>query len=70
MGFVDVYARGVRLRGSRICLHLSYPYGWTASYRNPDTDAGCRCCAPARPTYQEIEEALKAADVFPIHRIR
>lgn len=66
MGFVDVYTLAEYVcRGSRICLHLSYPYGWTASYRNPDTDGWVSLLngAPARPTYQEIEEALKAADV-------
>ena len=55
MGFVDVYTLAEYVcRGSRICLHLSYPYGWTMSYRDPDTEAalaqdlgagweGCRC---------------------------
>ena len=52
-------------RGSRICLHLSYPYGWTVSYRNPDTDSFVPLLsgAPVRPTYQEVEAALIEAEV-------
>ena len=52
-------------RGSRICLQLAYPAGWTASYRDPETDAWVALLsgAPARPTYQEIEAALVAAEV-------
>lgn len=66
MGFVDVYTLAEYVcRGSRICLHLSYPYGWTASYRNPDTDGWVSLLngAERRPTYQEIEQALKDNDV-------
>lgn len=66
MGFVNTYVLSEYVcRGSRICLQLSYPYGWTASYRNPETDAWVALLsgAAARPTYQEIEAALVAADV-------
>lgn len=65
-GFVDVYTLAEYVcRGSRICLQLSYPYGWTASYRNPDTEGWVPLFsgAEARPTYQEVEEALVAANV-------
>ena len=52
-------------RGSRICLQLAYPYGWTVSYRNPDTDGWVALVSgkPTRPTYQDVEAALVAADV-------
>lgn len=65
-GFVDVYTLAEYVcRGSRICLQLSYPYGWTMSYRNPDTDGWIALVsgAPARPTYQDVEAALIEADV-------
>jgi hypothetical protein len=66
IGFIDVYTLAEYVcRGSRICLHLSYPYGWTASYRNPETDGWVPLLkgAPQRPTYQEIEKALVDAEV-------
>lgn len=71
MGFTDVYTLAEYVcRGSRICLQLSYPSGWTASYRKTDEKAaGSFEWVPLmsgkdkRPTYQEIEEALVAADV-------
>ena len=65
-GFVDAYTLAEYVcRGSRICLHLSYPYGWTVSYRNPDTDSFVPLLsgAPVRPTYQEVEAALIEAEV-------
>jgi len=64
--FVDLYTLAEYVcRGSRIVLHLSYPYGWTASYRNADTTGWVPLFsgAPNRPTYQEIEAALVEADV-------
>jgi hypothetical protein len=66
MGFVDVYTLAEYVcRGSRIVLQLSYPHGWTASYRNPETDSWVPllCGADTRPTYQDIEKALIDADV-------
>ena len=64
--FVNVYVLSEYVcRGSRICLQLSYPYGWTMSYRDPDTEAWVPIVngAAKRPTYQEVEEALIAAEV-------
>merc|ERR1719382_1381596 len=67
LGYVSVYTLAEYVcRGSRICLHLAFPHGWTASYRNSETSATwvpLFSGASTRPTYQEIEEALKAADV-------
>ena len=65
-GFVDTYVLAEYVcRGSRICLQLAYPHGWTASYRDPETETWKPLLSGAatRPTYQEIEDALKAADV-------
>ena len=44
---------------------LAYPHGWTVSYRNPETEGWVPIVSGAatRPTYQEVEDALKAADV-------
>jgi len=64
--FVDVYTLAEYVcRGSRICLHLSYPFGWTASYREPETEKWVPLLsgAAARPIYQEIEQALIDAEV-------
>jgi len=64
--FVDVYTLAEYVcRGSRICLQLSYPYGWTASYRDPENDTWVALLSGAetRPTYQEIEKALIDAEV-------
>ena len=66
LGFVDVYTLAEYVcRGSRICLQLTYPYGWTASYRNPELDNWVPLLSGAslRPTYQEIEAVLVAAEV-------
>jgi len=71
IGFTDVYTLAEYVcRGSRICLQLSYPNGWTAFYRKNDgEDAANFEWVPLlsgkelRPTYQEIEDALVAADV-------
>ena len=64
IGFVDTYTLAEYVcRGSRICLQLSYPYGWTASYYDSSGWNSLLSGAPKRPTYQEIEDALKAADV-------
>lgn len=66
LGFIEVYTLTEYVcRGSRICLQLAYPFGWTASYRNPETDGWVPLLSGAaeRPTYQEIEAALVAADV-------
>ena len=66
LGFVDTYTLAEYVcRGSRICLQLAYPYGWTASYRNAETDGWVPLFsgAPGRPTYQDIEAALVEADV-------
>ena len=65
LGFRDVYTLAEYVcRGSRICLHLAYPSGWTASYRD-DSDAWVPLLSGAeeRPTYQEIEVALQDAGV-------
>ena len=65
LGFVETYTLVEYVcRGSRICLHLSYPHGWTASYRN-DSDEWVPMLSgqPTRPTYQEIEVALQDNDV-------
>ena len=65
-GFVDAYTLAEYVcRGSRICLQLAYPYGWTVSYRNAATESWVPLLsgAKARPTYQEAEAALVAADV-------
>merc|ERR1712066_892382 len=67
LGYTDVYTLAeYRCRGSLILLQLSYPYGWTAFYRQGVADEEWKplvAGAPARPTYQEVEEALKANDV-------
>ena len=66
IGFVNTYVLAEYVcRGSRICLQLAYPEGGTASYRNPETDGWVALTSgmERRPTYQEIEEALIAADV-------
>lgn len=61
LGFVDVYVLNEYVcRGSRICLQLSYPSGWTANYRDPESDTWkpLMSGSPTRPTYKAIEEAL------------
>eukprot|EP00316_Scyphosphaera_apsteinii_P009902 CAMPEP_0119314148 /NCGR_PEP_ID=MMETSP1333-20130426/31834_1 /TAXON_ID=418940 /ORGANISM="Scyphosphaera apsteinii, Strain RCC1455" /LENGTH=254 /DNA_ID=CAMNT_0007319205 /DNA_START=132 /DNA_END=896 /DNA_ORIENTATION=+ len=66
LGFVDVYTLAqYRCRGSLICLMLAYPYGWTAFYREGVEDKVWKplITSDTRPTYQEVEEALKEADV-------
>ena len=67
LGFVDVYTLAeYRCRGSLILLQLAYPHGWTAFYRQGVEDEEWKPLlvgVSARPTYQEVEDALKAADV-------
>lgn len=66
LGFRDVYTLAqYRCRGSLICLLLAYPYGWTAFYREgvDDDEWKSLITSETRPTYQEVEEALKAAGV-------
>jgi len=67
LGFTDVYTlTEYRCRGSLIFLQLAYPYGWTAFYRQGVADDEWKPLlvgAPARPTYQEVEDALKANNV-------
>ena len=64
LGFANVYILSEYVcRGSRVALQLSYPYGWTASYRNDDGWVALVSGLAKRPTYQDIEEALIAADV-------
>lgn len=66
LGFRDVYTLATyRCRGSLIYLQLAYPYGWTAFYREGVQDEEWKplLATETRPTYQAVEEALKAADV-------
>lgn len=66
LGFLDVYTLATyRCRGSLIYLVLAYPYGWTALYREGVTDEEWKplLASESRPTYQEVEAALIAADV-------
>ena len=67
LGFKDVYTMAeYRCRGSLIFLHLSYPYGWTAFYRQGVADEEWKPLlvgVEARPTYQQVEDALKENDV-------
>jgi hypothetical protein len=71
IGFTNVYTLAEYVcRGSRICLQLSYPNGWCAFYRKPDAaqSAGFEWVPiltnkKVRPTFQEVEEALIAAEV-------
>jgi len=61
LGFRDVYTLATyRCRGSIIYLLLSYPFGWTAFYRQGVDDEEWKqlLVSEARPTYQEVEEAL------------
>lgn len=66
LGFRDVYTLATyRCRGSLIYLQLAYPHGWHAFYREgvSDTEWKPLIASETRPTYQEVEDALKAADV-------
>ena len=66
MGFTNVYTLAEYVcRGSRICLLLAYPHGWSAFYRSAETDGRSPLLARAasRPTYQDIEQALIDAEV-------
>lgn len=64
--FTEVYTLAqYRCRGSIICLQLCYPHGWTAFYRQgvDDTRWTPLIASAARPTYQEVEMALRKANV-------
>lgn len=67
LGFVDVYTLAqYRCRGSIIYLQLAYPNGWQAFYREGVEDDDWKPLivgSSSRPTYQEVEEALKDAGV-------
>ena len=66
MGFIATYTLSEYVcRGSRICLLLSYPYAWSAFYRNAETDGWEPLLSGEedRPTYQQIEAALIDQDV-------
>jgi len=66
LGFVDVYTLSEYVcRGSRICLQLSYPLGWTACYFAPESESWEPLLEgkESRPTYQAIEEALQESEV-------
>mmetsp|Transcript_688 Transcript_688/g.1229 ORF Transcript_688/g.1229 Transcript_688/m.1229 type:complete len:246 (+) Transcript_688:343-1080(+) len=66
LGFIDAYTLAqYRCRGSIICLQLSYPYGWTAFYRQGVQDEQWTplLALDVRPTYQQVEEALQEANV-------
>ena len=66
MGFTEAYTLATyRCRGSLIFLQLAYPHGWTAFYRQGVDDDTWKplMASEARPTYQEVEDALVAAGV-------
>jgi len=66
LGFREVYTLAqYRCRGSLIFLQLGYPDGWTAFYREGVADEEWKelMTSPVRPTYQEVEEALKTQGV-------
>jgi len=67
LGFADVYTLATyRCRGSLVFLQLAYPHGWTAFYREGVDDETWKPLivgTAERPTYQEVENALIAADV-------
>jgi hypothetical protein len=66
MGFRDIYTLATyRCRGSLIYLQLAYPYGWTAFYRQGVDDEQWKPLiqSEARPTYQQVEDALVEAGV-------
>ena len=63
LDFRDVYTLATyRCRGSLIYLQLAYPNGWTAFYRQGVEDETWKpliAGVDARPTYQEVEQALQ-----------
>ena len=66
LDFRDVYTLATyRCRGSLIYLQLAYPNGWTAFYRQGVDDEQWKALiqSEARPTYQQVEDALVEAGV-------
>jgi hypothetical protein len=66
LGFTDVYKIAEYIcRGSFVSLVFSYPYGWTAFYKDDVTQEWVSLFSGSkeRPVYQDVEQALIDAGV-------
>ena len=61
--FADTYAvQPLRINGDYVQWLLSYPQGWQVSVLTGPGQATCILQAPQRPSYKEVEAALRALD--------